>query len=80
MIEVLYFARLRERLNCEREQIEPVPPTVQALLDQLRARGDLWQEALSSRVLCAVNHEMAHLDTALKSGDEVGLFPPVTGG
>lgn len=80
MIEVLYFARLREQVGMEREQLAEVPATVAELLQALGARGEPWCDALSGRVLCAVNQEMAHADTALNDGDEVGLFPPVTGG
>jgi molybdopterin synthase sulfur carrier subunit len=32
------------------------------------------------RVLAAVNQEMASDGQALQAGDEVGFFPPVTGG
>jgi molybdopterin converting factor small subunit len=32
------------------------------------------------RVLAAVNQEMASTGQALRSGDEIGFFPPVTGG
>jgi len=80
MIEVRYFARLREQLGCEREQFDPVPGDVATLLDALRKRGESWQAALSGPVLCAVNQELARPDTRLRDGDEVGLFPPVTGG
>ena len=31
-------------------------------------------------VRVAVNHDVARGDTPLKAGDEVALFPPVTGG
>lgn len=80
MIEVLYFASLRERLGASSESIEPTPANVEALLARLSARGEDWAEVLQGRVLVAVNQEMAKPDTALKDGDEVGLFPPVTGG
>lgn len=80
MIRVLYFARLRDRLGTAGEEIADLPGTVGELLDRLTARGDDWAEALSGRVLMAVNQEMADRDTPLADGDEVGFFPPVTGG
>lgn len=80
MIRVLYFASLRERLGCDAEQLESVPANVAALLEQLAARGEPWDAVLGGRVLCAVNQQMAQRDTPLQAGDEVGLFPPVTGG
>lgn len=80
MIKVLYFARLREQLGCAEETLADTPATLAELIAELSARGESWQQALSGRVLYAVNQEMASADTPLQSGDEVGLFPPVTGG
>ena len=55
---------------------------VASLLDALRARGGVWAEQLdaarSFRV--AVNQTVAHVGQALADGDEVAIFPPVTGG
>ena len=85
MVTLLYFASLRESLGCSREQVA-LPAagaaTVSTLLDALRARGDRWNEALSpgKQWRVAVNQQMADLATPLKAGDEVALFPPVTGG
>jgi molybdopterin synthase sulfur carrier subunit len=80
MIELLYFARLREALGTGGEQLESTPATVSDLLDELKGRGEPWSQVLSGKVLVAVNQEMALSDTPLNDGDEVGLFPPVTGG
>ena len=84
MVTLLYFASLRERLGCSREQL-PLPSgnaTVSSLVDKLRSRDSRWTEAFAPgktwRV--AVNQQMADLATPLKSGDEVAFFPPVTGG
>ena len=84
MVTLLYFASLRERLGRSREEV-PLPPgtpTVASLLEQLRARDERWTDALAPgkawRV--AVNQRMADPSTPLKPGDEVALFPPVTGG
>ncbi len=84
MIEILYFARLRERLGTDRERIEPPPGVVTAadLIDRLRARGAPWADALGAgeRLMIAVNQELAQPHTPVRDGDEVALFPPVTGG
>ena len=52
------------------------------LLVELRLRGEAWtRELAADRVFrVAVNQQMARLDTVLKDGDEVAVFPPVTGG
>ena len=53
-----------------------------ALLAWLRARGGAWASELAPgrAVRVAVNYDMARADTPVKPGDEVALFPPVTGG
>ncbi len=82
MIRVMYFASLRERLGCANEALSDVPQTVAALRAGLATRGGVWGEVFADdqRVLAAVNQEMAAADQALRDGDEVGFFPPVTGG
>lgn len=37
-------------------------------------------EPLPGNLLCAVNMEYVSLGQAVKAGDEVAFFPPVTGG
>lgn len=83
MITVLYFARFREKLGLDREVVElPAPATVQTLLDVLAARGGSWQEffGCGRGVLVAVNQAMVTREAGLAAGDEVAIFPPVTGG
>ena len=83
-VKVLYFAALREQLGTAGEEIElPVGVgTVAALRAHLRGRGGAWQSALADGKLVrmAVNQDMAQPSAALKAGDEVAFFPPVTGG
>lgn len=83
-IKLLYFARLRERLGAASEEVE-LPSSVQdvaGLLIWLRNRGGKWEAELGAGrpVLVAVNQNMAQPQQALRSEDEVALFPPVTGG
>ena len=83
MLNVLYFASLRETVGMADEKMAlPVPAEVSALIAKLRARGGVWAEALGAdkRWRVAVNQEMAAMNTPLKPGDEVAIFPPVTGG
>lgn len=83
MIEVKYFARFREELDSAGERVKASQAdTVEALLKDLRSRGGAWSRlfAEDQRVMMAVNQEVADGATPLKDGDEVALFPPVTGG
>jgi molybdopterin synthase sulfur carrier subunit len=81
-INILYFASLREQLGCMQEEVETDAETVQALLEQLCARGDRWFQLLcdNPHLQVAVNQTVADRATKLSSGDEVAFFPPVTGG
>jgi len=84
MIRVLYFASLRDRLGLDREEIE-LPGhaiDVAGLRQLLQSRGGEWATVFGDdeTVLAAVNQEMAQGDTPVSEGDEVGFFPPVTGG
>ena len=80
---VLYLARLREAFGRRQEQFElPAASTVGELIDALRARGGAWATELAAgrAVRVAVNQEVTQLSAPLCDGDEVALFPPVTGG
>ena len=83
-VKLLYFASLRERFGTAEEILElpGAQSRVAMLVDVLRQRGAPWSELLSVdypyRV--AVNQELAGLISPLKDGDEVAVFPPVTGG
>lgn len=83
-VTILYFARLREALGRSREELD-LPADVRdlaALRRLLAARGAPWSEALGAgtNVRAAVNQAMARGDEAVKRGDEIAFFPPVTGG
>ena len=83
-MRLLYFAWLRTRIGTAEEMIDPPADvrTVAALVDWLKARGPNFAEALKNQKLVrvAVNKEYVGYDHALAPGDEVALFPPVTGG
>lgn len=84
MMEVHYFARFREALSCEQEQLELASDnnTIALLMAQLAKRGQPWSDIFNDkqRVLVAINQEMVRHDATIADGDEVGFFPPVTGG
>ncbi len=82
MIKVLFFASVRDRLGIDQLELPEVPRTVEDLRLQLASRDETWAHVLDAEpsVLVAVNQTMAAADTSLNDGDEVGFFPPVTGG
>jgi len=83
-LTLVYLARLREAFGTASERV--LPPegvtTVAALRAWLAARGGNWATELAPgrAVRIAVNHDLALPDTPIGPGDEVALFPPVTGG
>jgi molybdopterin synthase sulfur carrier subunit len=83
-VKVLFFASLREQLGTSAEEVQ-LPAdvsTVGGLRSHLMSRGGAWQTVFADRKLVriAVNQDMAQPSAALKAGDEVAFFPPVTGG
>ncbi len=84
MIDILYFASLREQLNTGREQLELTTNLnrVGDLKKLLATRGEIWQRAFGDdeSLLVSVNQAMAEDTTAIHDRDEIAFFPPVTGG
>lgn len=82
MIDVLYFAWVRERIGIPRERVETGAETVADLIAELSAREDRYAAAFSdlSAVRVAVDQELAGLDAPLAGVREVAIFPPMTGG
>ena len=83
-MKLLYFAWLRARIGYAEEETD-LPPGVEdvaGLLDWLRSRGGGYAEALRdlSVVRVAVNQNYVGLEHPVREGDEIAVFPPVTGG
>ncbi|OEC61788.1 MULTISPECIES: MoaD/ThiS family protein [Pseudomonadaceae] len=82
MIRVQYFARYREALGLDGEQLawDPAFARLDDLRQHLVARGGVWAVLDEQNLMCARNQELCSLDEALAEGDEVAFFPTVTGG
>ena len=83
MVQLRYFASLRETLGVGNEQLDlPDGITdVAALTGWLQTRNETWRTALAdARLQVAVNQELVRPDTPVRDGDEIAWFPPVTGG
>ncbi|AHL74519.1 molybdenum cofactor biosynthesis protein MoaD [Stutzerimonas stutzeri] len=82
MIQVQYFARYREALGLDTEQLDWDASLLQVedLRRRLLSRGDKWAVLGEQNLMCARNQELCGLDEPLADGDEVAFFPTVTGG
>lgn len=75
-VNVIYFASLRETIGRPSDQVSVTGVTTVE---------KIWQQATNNmdrpeQLLVAVNQEYADFANAVKDGDEVAFFPPVTGG
>ncbi|KOR81159.1 molybdenum cofactor biosynthesis protein MoaD [Bacillus sp. FJAT-21352] len=77
MINVLFFAQLKDKLGKETVSIEGNGMSVAQLKAKMKV--DFQLEGLET-VMTAVNEEFADDDTILSDGDTVAFIPPVSGG
>lgn len=81
MIRVQYFARYREALGIDAEELpHAAMKRIEDLRQHLLSRGGAWQVLGEQSLMCARNQELCSLDSELTDGDEVAFFPTVTGG
>lgn len=83
-MKLVYFAGVRDVLGRSSETVV-LPADVDdigGLRDHLRARGAPWSQLGTEHGWCfAINRDLADEDrAAIVDGDEVAVFPPVTGG
>ena len=82
MIEVIYFAWVRERIGVPRETIDTKAVTVADLVAELRAREARYDLAFGdlAALRVALDQNLATFDAPLAGVREVAFFPPMTGG
>lgn len=82
MIDIVYFAWVRERVGVPREAVESSAATVADLVGELCAREERYAVAFSDMkaIRVALDQELADLDASLSGVREVAFFPPMTGG
>ena len=82
VVDVLYFAWLRERIGFPREQVETGAATVADLIAELIAKGEghalAFADLKSLRV--ALDQVLADFNSPMAGVREVAFFPPMTGG
>ena len=82
MIDVLYFAWVRERIGLPRERVETQAATVADLVAELAAREDRYAAAFAdlAALRVALDQELSDFSAPLAGVREVAFFPPMTGG
>ncbi|MCP4425219.1 MAG: molybdopterin converting factor [Chloroflexi bacterium] len=79
-LEIRLFATLRDHAGSSRIQISvSEPATAQTVLDEV-ITGYPNLEPLLPIILISINKSFADLHTPIQPGDEIALFPPVSGG
>jgi molybdopterin synthase sulfur carrier subunit len=84
MVNLLYFAWVRERVGKAAETVE-LPPgvaTVTDLVHWLRARGPQYETAFARPdvVRAAIDRKHVKPTASIEGAREIAFFPPVTGG
>lgn len=82
MVDVLYFAWVRERIGLPRERVETEAATVADLVAELVAREERYAAAFAdlSSLRVALDQELSDFSAPLAGVREVAFFPPMTGG
>jgi sulfur-carrier protein len=82
MIDILYFAWVRERIGLPKERVETSAVTVMDLVEELRAREERYALAFAdlASLRVALDQELSSFDAPLAGVREVAFFPPMTGG
>ncbi len=82
MVDVLYFAWVRERIGLPRETLATNAATVTDLIAELSAREERYALAFSDlkSLRVALDQKLSSFDAPLSGVREVAFFPPMTGG
>ncbi|MFL0798403.1 MAG: MoaD/ThiS family protein [Cellvibrionaceae bacterium] len=82
MIKILFFAQLREQLDCcQMEFPWSTGLTIAELRNKLIENNPAWNVFLGEQqLLSALNQTLVDDGMPLNENDEVAFFPPVTGG
>ena len=83
-MDILYFAWVRQKVGTGAERVSPPPEVadIAGLMGWLSTRSPGHAAAFANpkQIRAAVNQEFCAPDRAIRAGDEIAFFPPVTGG
>ena len=84
-LKLLFFASLRERFGFSQKEItlsKQVRSADEFLLDMSKQSGGEWVNLFENKNMykLAINQELSSWKDPIHTGDELAIFPPITGG
>ena len=84
-LKLLFFASLREQFEFSQKEISlknQVRTAEEFLLDMSKQSGGEWVSLFENKNMykLAINQELSSWKDAIHEGDELAIFPPITGG
>lgn len=79
-VRLLYFGAARDEAGREEEQLEVGAPATAASVFEEVLRAHPALRRFGRSLLVAVNEEYAGAEALVRAGDEIAIFPPVSGG
>tara|TARA_B100000686_G_C16756078_1_gene955589 strand:+ start:287 stop:535 length:249 start_codon:yes stop_codon:yes gene_type:complete len=81
MITIKYFANLREVAGKSEDHLEEIELPLKGFVDRIgQFQPQIAELIRGKKIMVSVNHNVAGPDTIIRSGDEVALLPPFSGG
>ena len=84
-LKLLFFASLREQFEFSQKEISlknQVRTAEEFLLDMSKQSGGEWVSLFENKNMykLAINQELCSWKDPIHEGDELAIFPPITGG